>query len=142
MEGTNVEEFMPIAMKSGQMITDQAQVEELLNDVIKGFTTKQALCWGVFKQNTLIGMCGYFRGFSDRAGELGYILHPEYREKGYMKEAARSILNYGFTEMGLISVSAHTDPANIASKQLLISLGFELKPGNDPNNLEFELEVE
>ena len=55
---------------------------------------------------------------------IGYVMHPQYHGKGYMQEAVTAMLDYGFKTMGLHSVEAHVNPANIASIKLLERCNF------------------
>jgi len=61
----------------------------------------------------------------DRA-EMGYAIHDErYMGKGYMKEANRAAIEFGFDQMRLNRIEAFTSPDNDASIALLHSLGFK-----------------
>lgn len=54
-------------------------------------------------------------------GEIGYLLHPDFRGNGYAREAADRILQLGFEE--LHKISARCDPGNEPSRRLLERLG-------------------
>jgi ribosomal-protein-alanine N-acetyltransferase len=57
--------------------------------------------------------------------EIGYAIYKEeYKNKGYMKEGVKAILDYGFKEMGLNRVEAMIGSANIPSIKLVKSFGF------------------
>lgn len=56
--------------------------------------------------------------------ELGYMLHPKLQGRGIMQEAIDAVLAYAFQTMGLHSVEAHVNPANIASVKRLEYTGF------------------
>ncbi len=58
-----------------------------------------------------------------REGKLWYILHRAHWGRGYIPEAARALLDFGFTEVGLHRVWADCDPANAASVRVLEKLG-------------------
>ncbi|MBN2336273.1 GNAT family N-acetyltransferase [Candidatus Bathyarchaeota archaeon] len=72
-----------------------------------------------------IGTLG-LHGFSGRDGraELGYDLLREHWGRGYMTEAARELVRYGFAEMGLNRIEATIDPENKRSVNLIERLGF------------------
>ncbi len=58
--------------------------------------------------------------------ELGYDIRTEAnRNKGYMKEALPSVLNFGFSELKLNRVEAFTAPDNFPSRRLLEHYGFQ-----------------
>ncbi len=55
--------------------------------------------------------------------ELGYGIAREQWRKGLMTEAARAVIDYGFTTFGLAKIFARADPRNIASVRVLEKLG-------------------
>jgi ribosomal-protein-alanine N-acetyltransferase len=84
--------------------------------------------WGlqVRGQSTLIGTCGLFSWNRHwRKCTVGYELLPQARGLGYMEEALRAILGWGFTQMQLNRVEALVHPHNEASWRLLQRLGFQ-----------------
>jgi [ribosomal protein S5]-alanine N-acetyltransferase len=56
--------------------------------------------------------------------ELGYILGRQHWRQGYLSEAAKAVLDYGFGELRVRRIMADTDPDNDASIALLEKLGF------------------
>jgi len=57
--------------------------------------------------------------------ELAYSLFPDYRGKGYMKEAIQCVLYYGFNILDLHQIKAYTHKDNHPSRRLLESLEFD-----------------
>ena len=55
---------------------------------------------------------------------MGYMLHPDYWGNGYMSEAVRTALDYGFDEMGLDRVELWIAEQNAASLRLAERVGF------------------
>ena len=88
------------------------------------FVNAQAISWGIEYQGELIGTCGYYRGFAHETGEIGYVMRKPFRGKGFMTEAIRAILDFGFKNLGLSTIMAYTKDQNIASVKLLNRLGF------------------
>ena len=95
-----------------------------------GFTTHRIKLKGfllVLKDtNETIGACHYhtWQPMHARA-EIGYAVHKEeHKNKGYMKEVIKRILDYGFNEMGLNRVEAMIGSFNEPSLKLVRSLGF------------------
>lgn len=76
--------------------------------------------------NLKIGTCGLY----DRKGldgiDIGFALLPKYEKKGYAFEAANTIKNAAFNDLGLKTIGAITSKENIASQNLLKKLGLEL----------------
>ena len=74
----------------------------------------------------LIGRCGFriWHLLHNRA-ELGYAMADDsVKGKGYMKEALRRIITYGFEEMGLNRQEGFVGPKNVPSLKLLRGAGF------------------
>lgn len=83
--------------------------------------------WGMtIKGNPkIIGIIGHYRiQPENHRSEIGYMSLPEYNGKGYMTEALKAILSYGFDEMNLHSIEAVIDPGNISSEKILLKNGF------------------
>jgi [ribosomal protein S5]-alanine N-acetyltransferase len=69
----------------------------------------------------LIGMIeGRVRGFSM---DIGYVLARAYWGRGYMPEAARSIIDWGLSREGIFRVWALCDVENRASARVLEKVG-------------------
>lgn len=58
-----------------------------------------------------------------RCGVLAYIVHPELWGQGIATEAARAMLDLGFSGLHLHRIEATCDPRNVASARLLEKLG-------------------
>lgn len=84
--------------------------------------------WGIeLKENgKMIGTCGY-ASFDSYAltCEIGYVLSPKYRKKGYMTEAVEAILALSFETLELESAQLRIITENSASIALANRLGFQ-----------------
>ena len=58
---------------------------------------------------------------------MGYELDPKHWGKGYATEAARAVLDFGFSNMNLQRISAWCIADNIGSARVLEKLGMSLK---------------
>ena len=76
--------------------------------------------------NEVIGTCGYHNWyFNHRKAELGYtLIKDDHKRKGYMSEAVKKILEYGFNSMNLNRIEACIGPGNMASLSLIKKYGF------------------
>lgn len=63
------------------------------------------------------------RDFSNRAGEIGYIVNPDYWNKGIATEVASRLINFGFIECKLHRIYATCDPRNVVSAKVLEKVG-------------------
>jgi ribosomal-protein-alanine N-acetyltransferase len=64
------------------------------------------------------------RGVAQTA-TLGYWIGAPHARQGYMTEALRAVLEYGFQRLGLHRVEAACLPSNQASRRLLLKSGFQ-----------------
>lgn len=76
-------------------------------------------------QPGLIGTCGLFRWNRNwRSCTIGYEIAPEHQGRGYVKEALKAIIDWGFRAVPLNRIEAQVHPDNTASRALLETLGF------------------
>ncbi len=81
--------------------------------------------WPLYLKSTgtFIGCCG-LRPL-DQDVEIGIHLLPLYWHKGYASEALRTVIAYAFNTLNIHIIYAGHHPHNTASKQTLLSVGFE-----------------
>jgi RimJ/RimL family protein N-acetyltransferase len=74
-----------------------------------------------------VGVCG-FKGQPTLYGsvELGYAMHEGFRNRGYMTEAVRGLIQWAFTHDNCNCVTAETLRDNFASQKVLKKAGMEL----------------
>jgi ribosomal-protein-alanine N-acetyltransferase len=76
----------------------------------------------------LIGSCGVRRDSPmAREGDMGYEFDPKHWGNGYATEAARAVLDFGFSHMDLQRVSAWCIAENLASARVLEKIGMKLE---------------
>lgn len=61
----------------------------------------------------------------DDCRNLGYVLSEEFWGQGFMPEACRVVLQYGFEQLGLQVIGVNHYPDNLQSKRVIEKLGFE-----------------
>lgn len=73
----------------------------------------------------MIGLLGHYRiQPENHRAEIGYMILPQYQGKGYVTEAIKAVMEYGFNQMNLHSIEAVIDPENYASEKALQKIGF------------------
>ena len=77
------------------------------------------------EKGNLIGMCGFLK--EDYGIDFGYRYSKISWGKGLGFEAAETVLNYGFSELGLETVVGLTAEHNIGSIKILDKLGFKFQ---------------
>jgi ribosomal-protein-alanine N-acetyltransferase len=87
--------------------------------------------WATVHKETgkFIGRCGLLPWTIDgrREVEVAYTIAQEYWGQGLATEAARSILDYGFTNLSLSRLVCLIDPENIASQRVAEKTGMTLE---------------
>lgn len=86
--------------------------------------------WGLFDKNnnSFIGTCGYHylrKTNDDFLAEVGFDLSKRYWGKGFMYEAMKAVVDFGFTKTELTILDATVEPENEKSINLMRKLGFE-----------------
>lgn len=87
--------------------------------------------WAISKREDLKMMgsiCLWNFSSDHKTAEVGYDLHPDYQNMGYMNEAMKAVLKYGFEELLLDHIKAFTHHSNESSKKLLKNNGFVILP--------------
>lgn len=97
-------------------------VDQVVEDSTKEPRTR--FVFAILYKEKLIG-AGEFniRDFTNKAGEIGYILHPDYWRKGIATEVASLLIDFGFRELCLHRIFATCDPRNIGSSKVLEKVG-------------------
>jgi ribosomal-protein-alanine N-acetyltransferase len=74
----------------------------------------------------VLGRAGFHNWyFNHSRSEMGYmLLNDTDKQKGYMTEALKTIIKFGYEEMGLNRIEALIGPGNLASLTLVRKLGF------------------
>jgi [ribosomal protein S5]-alanine N-acetyltransferase len=89
--------------------------------------TNVGINWGITlkDQPKVLGIIGYYRMQPENyRAEIGYMLLPEYHNKGIISEAVNRLITYGFDDLNLHSIEAVIDPENFASEKVLLKCGF------------------
>lgn len=83
--------------------------------------------WNLIEKTSgrVIGNCGFHNWLTDHErAELGYFLHENFRNKGFMSEALDCVIQNGFYVMNLNRIEAFISPDNLPSTKLITKLGF------------------
>ena len=77
--------------------------------------------------DTIIGSVDFPRRHEDDVLEIGYILHPDYWGRGYVPEAARTLIDLAFKELNLHKIELTCFGYNVQSQRVAEKLGFTLE---------------
>lgn len=101
-----------------------------INGYHQAFDEAKGITWAIIDKNSnqAIGDFGIWRiDRQNSRGEIGYILHPDFWGKGYMREAMKTLITFGFKNLNLHSYEANVNIYNENSKALLLKFGFKLE---------------
>lgn len=70
-----------------------------------------------------VGICGLLKREALEDVDIGFAYLPQFSGRGYATEAARAVMQYGLTVLGLKRIVAITSPDNTASQNVLKKLG-------------------
>jgi RimJ/RimL family protein N-acetyltransferase len=89
-----------------------------------GPTTEKKYAWFMIekKDGGKVGIIGYF--LEGECLEIGYVVLPIERKKGYATEAVEIIVDFLFLSRDVVRIQADTDVRNRASQRVLEKVGF------------------
>ncbi|PFG05211.1 RimJ/RimL family protein N-acetyltransferase [Bacillus sp. es.034] len=100
--------------------------QDFVNQAIKDSRQKPRtrFIFAIIYDEMVIG-AGEFniRDFTNKVGEIGYIVNPDYWGKGIATEVATLLIDFGFGELKLHRIYATCDPRNIGSSRVLEKVG-------------------
>lgn len=121
---TDPEVMKYIGLDEGKIPTDD-EIRTVVDGAVTAWNIRGYGRWSVFdrERNEFVG----FVGFRCEGGvpELISVIHERFWGVGYAHEAARAVLDCGFSELGFTVVCAFTRPANERARVLLDKLGAE-----------------
>ncbi|MCM3766970.1 GNAT family N-acetyltransferase [Neobacillus niacini] len=103
---------------------DLKDVEEIIQYHIEDSGCR----WGIFYKEQFVGTIGFHylrKNEGDFIAEIGFDLSKKYWSKGFMTEAIREVISFGFTQMGLTMIDATVEPDNEKSINLMKRLEFK-----------------
>lgn len=117
------------------------QAIEMNSKIDNDYDNSNSIHWGIIdnQTNEIVGTCGYYRGFYKDQGELGCVLLPQYRGKGFMTDAMLLAIDFGFKNIGLKRIFAVTSKQNDKAIRLLERIGFKKNSELQENEVEYEL---
>jgi len=132
--------LLEIFTYNGKFAKNVSDVIEMLDRIDDNYRSGDSINWGIVDKASgeIAGTCGYYRGFEDETGEIGFILRPAWRGKGWMSEALKLAVAYGKEELQLKRVIAITLKSNTAARKLLERNSFRYVEELFDDYLEFE----
>ena len=103
------------------------EARDLVTMIDNRIKNNEGINWAITLKidDKLIGNIGLHRIIKEHhRAEIGYMLAPQFWNRGIASEAIQAVINYGFTTLNLHSIEALLDSNNIASKKLLTKFNF------------------
>ena len=91
-----------------------------------GATHQNTYEFAVLKDQVHIGAVSLYVD-ENGVGELGWIINKKYWNQGYATEAAKALMTYAQTTLGITHFIAHCDSENTGSYKIMSHLGMTLK---------------
>lgn len=107
-------EYEPVEVSSRQSIE-------------KWFNDESRNSWWVIEDLEAKPVGQMITGPDDNHQFVGYIMHPDNRNKGYCTDAVELMVDYLFLSKNIVRVQAEVNPENKASIRVLENAGFTLE---------------
>jgi RimJ/RimL family protein N-acetyltransferase len=103
---------------------ERHHAEEFVANTVRWWETASDCVWSIHSPDGFAGMVGLHRIKGGEA-EIGYWMSPGSRGRGYLTEAARAVLDFGFGEpLALERIEWRAVVGNVASARSARTLGF------------------
>lgn len=106
--------------------------DETLNNfiktVMKGYENGQSADWAiVYKESKkVIGTCSFVDWSNEhKRAEIGYVLNKNYWGHGFVSEAIKEVIKFGFRSVQLNRIEGGCNTDNIGSEKVMLKVGFE-----------------
>lgn len=122
----DADEIMEISYYDGIQASNPNEAIEMQEKINQDYLQGNSIHWGIVdaQSSKLVGTCGYYRGFVNDTGELGYVLKQSFEGRGYMSNALKKAIEFGINIIGLQKIIAITEKSNIKSQNVLKRLNF------------------
>lgn len=112
---------------SEPVYTTITQVNELLEKYISSYKNDNYYRWAIVDKadGRCIGQIAYYLvDTKNHFAEIEYCVATEYQNRGYMTEAVKAVVKFGFEEMELHRIQISAKEINTPSKRVIEKCGF------------------
>ncbi|MBA2498449.1 MAG: GNAT family N-acetyltransferase [Chitinophagaceae bacterium] len=140
---SDIKDLVEISFYDAVQAVSIEQALNMQNKINQDYMNGHSIHWAVTDQatNKVVGTCGYYRGLNEGNGELGCVLLPEWRGKGFMTPAMKLTIRFGLHTMGLNRIWAVTGNQNADALKLLARLDFMKVADLPGNEVAYELRI-
>lgn len=141
---SDIADIVEISFYDSIQATTVLEATTMQEKINQDFRDGNSIHWGIADTTTnkLIGTCGYYRGLDKGEGELGCILLPQFRGKGFMTSAMQLAIDFGLNNIGLKRIWAITTKENLKAIKLLERLQFIKVADLEEDKIEYELKTQ
>ena len=138
---SDMKDLVEISFYDAVQATSEQEAAAMQDKINQDYLDGNSIHWGIADNLTdkIVGTCGYYRGFDKEAGELGCVLLPAYRGKGFMTAALLLAIEFGLNQIGLTRIWAITSQDNPGAIKLLEGLKFIKVADLEDQDVEYEL---
>lgn len=138
---TDMADVIEISFYDGKPAATIEEAIGMQEKIDQDYANGESIHWAIVDKETneVMGTLGYYRGFENKAGEVGCVLRPKFRGKGLMTAALELAIAFGFETIGLEKVVAVTTRENAKAIVLIGRLGFVQVECADTNYIEYHL---
>lgn len=104
------------------------EVNALLNKYIQNYDNNDYYRWAIVdnESNRCIGQIAFYLvDTKNRFAEIEYCISTDYQCRGLMTEAVKSVLKFGFEEIGFHRIQISTKEINTPSRRVIEKSGFK-----------------
>jgi RimJ/RimL family protein N-acetyltransferase len=104
----------------------RADAEKFITAVAEQWAGELHRTWVIREGATLVGTIGFYRLDGQGNGEIGFWVAPDRRGDGRLREAANTVIDWGFSSEGgdLTRIEWRAVVGNVASAKVAQTLGF------------------
>ena len=137
----DLEPLMEITCYDGQPAHNLEAAAAMLDQIRTDYKNGNSIHWCIVEKSTnnITGTLGFYRGFTDGAGEIGCVLKPAFRGKGLMSSAVKLVVAFGFSTMKLKKIFAITTRQNDKAIKLLDRLNFVKIQDLEAGRIEYQI---
>lgn len=135
----DIPHLLEILTYDGKSAETLEQGVEIIRKIDQNYRDGDSVNWVIENLETreLIGFVGYYRGFENSIGELGFILKAAFRGLGFMSPSLSAAVEFGLNHMKLKQITAFTKPDNEKAIIVLERNGFVSDNKQDGKYLKF-----
>lgn len=122
----DIKDLVEISFYDARPALTVEDATEMQSKINLDYQNGSSIHWGIADKHTnaIMGTLGYYRGLDKGVGELGCVLKPEFRGRGFMTAAMKLAIEFGLNDIGLTKIIAVTTKQNHNAIKLLERLNF------------------